>query len=189
MLGWQKKSFSELLKLDSSGISTFTMEEIKAKAAILDLTDSLTLQAVAKAKDADFTAKAISGTLTYGKALIDNIDDIDKIADALEKSGKIPKQQMQVLSTLEKGSDKYNQYIKSIINGTDEIADSIINLSSVGTKSMSWVDGISNTFTGLAASLKPLLPLLATGATLFAAYEGFKWLDDKYTLTFRFFFN
>ena len=185
MLGWQKKSFSELLKLDSSGISTFTMEEIKAKAAILDLTDSLTLQAVAKAKDADFTAKAISGTLTYGKALIDNIDDIDKIADALEKSGKIPKQQMQVLSTLEKGSDKYNQYIKSIINGTDEIADSIINLSSVGTKSMSWVDGISNTFTGLAASLKPLLPLMATAATLFAAYEGFKFLDDKYTLTFK----
>lgn len=61
-------SFDEFLKLDSSGISQYTMEEIKAKSAVLGLTDELTTQAVALAKDADFTAKAATGKLTWGKA-------------------------------------------------------------------------------------------------------------------------
>ena len=181
MLGWQSNSFNEFLKLDSSGISEYTMEQIKAKSATLGLTDELTTQAVALAKDADFTAKASSGKLTYGEAITNNLDDIDKIADALEKSGKIPEQQAKVLSTLDKGSDEYNKYIKTIINSTDDIANSIINVgSNVKTSSTS----ISTYFKGIAASIKPMIPLLATAGALFAAYEGFKFLDDKYTLTF-----
>lgn len=76
MLGWQEKSFNEFLKLDSSGISEYTMEQIKDKAAVLGLTDSLTSQAVAKAKDADFIAKISAKTLAWGDALKDNSVDI-----------------------------------------------------------------------------------------------------------------
>ena len=76
MLGWQTSSFNEFLKIDSSGISQYTMEEIKAKSAVLGLTDELTTQAVALAKDADFTAKAATGKLTWGKAIATAGDNI-----------------------------------------------------------------------------------------------------------------
>lgn len=177
MLGWQKSSFNEFLKLDSSGISKYTMEEIKAKSAVLGLTDELTAQAVALAKDADFSAKAATGKLTYGKAIIDNIDDIDKIADALEKSGKIPEQQAKILSTLTKGSDEYNQYIKNIINGTDDIADSFIDLSNAGKTAGT---SLSDYFIGLYATIKPLLPLMIAVGSAFAAYKIWDMINLSY---------
>ena len=177
MLGWQKSSFNEFLKLDSSGISKYTMEEIKAKSAVLGLTDELTAQAVALAKDADFSAKAATGKLTYGKAIIDNIDDIDKIADALEKSGKIPEQQAKILSTLTKGSDEYNQYIKNIINGTDDIADSFIDLGNAGKTAGT---SLSDYFIGLYATIKPLLPLMIAIGSAFAAYKIWDMINLSY---------
>ena len=177
MLGWQKSSFNEFLKLDSSGISKYTMEEIKAKSAVLGLTDELTAQAVALAKDADFSAKAATGKLTYGKAIIDNIDDIDKIADALEKSGKIPEQQAKILSTLTKGSDEYNQYIKNIINGTDDIADSFIDLGNAGKTAGT---SLSDYFIGLYATIKPLLPLMIAVGSAFAAYKIWDMINLSY---------
>ena len=74
-----KPSFDKFLKLDSNGISQYTMEQIRAKSAVLGLTDSLTIQAVAMAKDADFSAKAATGTLTFGKALDNNIGTTDEL--------------------------------------------------------------------------------------------------------------
>ena len=178
MLGWQKSSFNEFLKLDSSGISKYTMEEIKAKSAVLGLTDELTAQAVALAKDADFSAKAATGKLTYGKAIIDNIDDIDKIADALEKSGKIPEQQAKILSTLTKGSDEYNQYIKNIINGTDDIADSVID---IGTSVQSSSTALSTYFKGILATIKPLVPAITAVAVAFAAFKAWDYSQHGFT--------
>ena len=178
MLGWQKSSFNEFLKLDSSGISKYTMEEIKAKSAVLGLTDELTAQAVALAKDADFSAKAATGKLTYGKAIIDNIDDIDKIADALEKSGKIPEQQAKILSTLTKGSDEYNQYIKNIINGTDDIADSFID---IGTSVQSSSNALSTYFKGILATIKPLVPAITAVAVAFAAFKAWDYSQHGFT--------
>lgn len=58
MQNYQKDSFNSLFKVDSSGISEYTMEQIKAKASVVGLNESLTAQAVALASDADFTAKA-----------------------------------------------------------------------------------------------------------------------------------
>lgn len=178
MLGWQKSSFNEFLKLDSSGISKYTMEEIKAKSAVLGLTDELTAQAVALAKDADFSAKAATGKLTYGKAIIDNIDDIDKIADALEKSGKIPEQQAKILSTLTKGSDEYNQYIKNIINGTDDIADSVID---IGTSVQSSSTALSTYFKGILATIKPLVPAITAVTVAFAAFKAWDYSQHGFT--------
>lgn len=184
MLGWQKASFDSFLKLDSTGISQYTMEQIRAKSAVLGLTDSLTLQATAMAKDADFSAKAATGKLTYGEALVGNVDDIDKVADALEKSGKIPSQQAMVLSSLTKGSEEYNQYVKTIINGTDEIKNSTIKIGAAATQSTGFINSFKQSFKGLYATLKPMLPLIATIGAAVAAYKGFKFLDDKFTLTF-----
>lgn len=178
MLGWQKGSFNDFLRLDSSGISKYTMEEIKAKSAVLGLTDELTAQAVALAKDADFTAKASTGKLTYGKAILNNIDDIDKIADALEKSGKIPEQQAKILSTLTKGSDEYNQYIKNIINGTDDIADSIID---IGTSAQSSSTALSTYFKGILATIKPLVPAIAAVAVAFAAFKAWDYSQHGFS--------
>lgn len=183
ILGWQKDSFANFLKLNSSGVSEYTMEQIKAKSATLGLTDSLTTQAIAMAKDADFSAKAATGKLTYGKALIDNADDIDKIADALEKSGKIPERQAKVLSTLEKGSDDYNQYVKNIINGTKDIEDSVIDL---GVVTQSSSTSLSTYFRGLGASIKGFftstlgITTLVVGAIAAVGYAVNKYYKNNF---------
>ena len=97
MLGWQRESFKKSFKLDDTGISEYTMEQIKAKAATLGLTDSLTAQSVIMAKDADFTAKVSTGKLSFSKALKDNTIDIEELGDAIKKSHKITKDQIDFI--------------------------------------------------------------------------------------------
>ena len=89
MQNYQKDSFNSLFKVDSSGISEYTMEQIKAKASVVGLNESLTAQAVALASDADFTAKAASGKLKFKDAFADSKTDIHEFGEALKKSGKL----------------------------------------------------------------------------------------------------
>ena len=182
MLGWQNNSFNEFLKLDSSGISEYTMEQIKARSAVLGLTDELTTQAVALAKDADFTAKASTGKLTYRDALKNNIGTTEELVDSLKKSGKLSVENIEELElAAQREGDAYKNVASRIITESNDIADSIINVgANVKTSSTS----ISTYFKGIVASLKPMIPLLATAGALFVAYKGFQLLDDKYTLTF-----
>lgn len=137
MLGWQKGSFDEFLKLDSSGISKYTMEEIRAKSAVLGLTDELTAQAIALAKDADFTAKASTGKLTYRDALKDNKNSITDIGKALEKSDKLEDTWKESLQKAAKnGTDAYESEVKKIISINKDVGNSIID---IGTSAQSCI--------------------------------------------------
>ena len=152
MLGYQSDSFKQLLKIDSNGVSAFTMEQIKAKAATLGLTDSLTAQAVALASDADFTAKAATGKLTFGKAFSDTSLDIEQFGKLVKNSGKLSEDQIKVLTNAaSRGTDAYKGAIKNILSENVDLADSFIDLSTVSTESTGQV---KNTFKGLGATLK-----------------------------------
>lgn len=180
-----KNSFDGLLRLNSNGISQYTMEQIRAKAAVLGLTDSLTIQAVAMAKDADFSAKAATGTLTFGKALDKGIGSTDELANALKESGKLTGENIDKISKAAIiGGDAYRTTVSSIISENDEIKNSTIKIGASASQSTGFINSFKQSFKGLYATLKPMLPLIATIGTAFAAYKGFKFLDDKFTLTF-----
>lgn len=152
MLGYQSDSFKQLLKIDSNGVSAFTMEQIKAKAATLGLTDSLTAQAVALASDADFTAKAATGKLTFGKAFSDTSLDIEQFGKLVKNSGKLSEEQIKVLTNAaSRGTDAYKGAIKNILSENVDLADSFIDLSTISTES---TGKVKNTFKGLGATLK-----------------------------------
>ena len=67
-----------------------------------------------------------------------------------------------------------------LTGSADEIADGMKKVAS----STDEVVGLGTAFKGLGATLKPLLPLIGAVAAGIALFEGFKLLDDKYTLTF-----
>lgn len=149
MLGWQADSFSNFLKLDSSGISEFTMEQLKAKSAALGLTDELTTQVVALAKDADFTAKASTGKLTYRDALKNNIGTTEELVDSLKKSGKLSKENLEELeSAAQRGGNAYKNVATRIITDSDNIADSVIDLGSSASQSTAGWSNLRNTLYG-----------------------------------------
>lgn len=182
MLGWQKNSFENSFKIGTSGISEYTMEQIKAKAAILDLNDGLTTQAVSLAKDADLSAKAATGKLTFKAAIDDNKNSISDIGKALEKSDLLDDTwKNSLVDAAKNGADEYENQVKRIINQNKEIGNSIITLDTSVKPSGS---NISSYFKGILATAKQLAPVLATIGVAFAAYKGFQFLDDKFTLTF-----
>ena len=176
MIGLQSDSFKQLLQLNSDGISSFTMEQIKAKAATLGLTDSLTAQAVALASDADFTAKANTGSLTWNKALKDNSISVEEVGKALKKTGKIADSDWD---WIEKASgNEYKARLQGAIDGVDGLGDSFIDLGTTAEKSTST---IGNTFKGLLATAKQILPVVAAIGVAVAAFEAFDYLTHGYT--------
>lgn len=180
MLGWQTSSFNEFLKIDSSGISQYTMEEIKAKSAVLGLTDELTTQAVALAKDADFTAKAATGKLTWGKALADAGDDVEDIGKVLLDSGKLTDDWQTRLTNAFNSDNKNNlkQNIMDAMNSVDGLSDSIIDLGSTGKTAGT---SLSDYFIGLYATIKPLLPLIIAFGAAIAAFAAWDYSQHGFT--------
>ena len=123
--------------------------------------------------------------MTFGKALKENIGSIEEIADVLSKSSVLPKNNLDPLNAaIEIGGDRLKDEVTDIILGNRKIADSFIDLGASAINSNGFLSGLGQTFTGIAAAIKPMIPLLITAAAAFAAYEGFKFLDDKFTLTF-----
>ena len=59
MFGWQQKSFDLAFQVGADGISEYTMEQIKAKSAVMGLNDELTAQALALASDANLPQKLL----------------------------------------------------------------------------------------------------------------------------------
>lgn len=180
MLGWQTSSFNEFLKIDSSGISQYTMEEIKAKSAVLGLTDELTTQAVALAKDADFTAKAATGKLTWGKALADAGDDVEDIGKVLLDSGKLTDDWQTRLTNAFNSDNKNNlkQNIMDAMNSVDGLSDSIIDL---GTTTQSSSNALSTYFKGILATIKPLVPAITAVTVAFAAFKAWDYSQHGFT--------
>ena len=162
MLGWQKQSFTDFLKLNSDGISEYTMDQIKAKAATVDLTDELTAQAMALASDADFTTKAASKKLTWGKAVADTSIDAKELGEALNKTGKISKESWEYITSAVDDS-AYRSRLSSIISETEDLSDSIID---IGTTVEQSTGKVQNTFKGLGATLKTFATSTAGIATI-----------------------
>lgn len=178
MQNYQKDSFNSLFKVDSSGISEYTMEQIKAKASVVGLNESLTAQAVALASDADFTAKAASGKLKFKDAFSDSKTDIHEFGEALKKSGKLSQKQIKYLdNALTKGSDAYKNTITNMLRENADLADSFIDL---GGNIESSSGKLGNVFKGLAGSFKSfftsvpgILTLVSAGIT--AAVKAFDY--------------
>lgn len=185
MQNYQKDSFNSLFKVDSSGISEYTMEQIKAKASVVGLNESLTAQAVALASDADFTAKAATGKLKFKDAFADSKTDIHEFGEALKKSDKITSKQIDRLNdNASKGSDAYKGTISNILKENADLADSFIDL---GGNIESSSGKLGNVFKGLAGSFKSfftsapgILTLVSAGITAaVAAFDYFYVSRDE----------
>ena len=156
------------------------MEEIKAKSAVLGLTDELTAQAVALAKDADFTAKAATGKLTWGKALADAGDDVEDIGKILLNSGKLTDDWQTRLTNAFNSDNKNNlkQNIMDAMNSVDGLSDSIIDL---GTTTQSSSNALSIYFKGILATIKPLVPAITAVTVAFAAFKAWDYSQHGFT--------
>lgn len=178
MLGWQQKSFDLAFQIGSDGISEYTMEQIKAKSAIMGLNDELTAQALAFASDADFTAKASQKKLSYIDAVDQYLDSsYEEIGNSLKNNKKLKQSTIDDLeSAAKEGTEKYKEAIEDIVTSTKgladgvDISDDIVDIGSSAASATSGVTGLGTAFKGLAASAKSLFVTLATNPlTYFAA--------------------
>ena len=178
MFGWQQKSFDLAFQVGADGISEYTMEQIKAKSAVMGLNDELTAQALALASDANFTAKASAKKITYKDAVDKYLDDnYDAIGDAIKNNKKLKQSTIDTLeSAAKEGAEKYKETIKNIVNQEGDfsriadISDDIVDIGSSAASATSGVTGLGAAFKGLAASAKSLFVTLATNPlTYFAA--------------------
>ena len=99
----------------------------------------------------------------------------------LENIDKVNLSKLNDIKKLDIGDDKKKIAIQSVVDNIQNLGDKIVDLDSIGTTAGK---SISSVFKGMAASIAPLLPLIGAVAAGFALFEGFKFLDDKYTLTF-----
>ena len=176
MLGWQSDSFKQFFQLNSDGVSSLTMEQIKAKAAVVGLTDELTAQAVALASDADFTAKARAGSLTWNQALKDTSINVEDVGKALKNANKAADLDWDFIEQV--SGAEYRNRLQSAIDSVDGLGDSFIDLNSNAEQS---TGKLSNTFKGLLATAKSLLPIIAAIGVSVAAFEAFDYLTHGYT--------
>lgn len=112
--------FKSIMKIGEDGLSEYSMADIKAKSSMLGFGDSLTNEITALAKDADFTAKATTGKLTFAKALEDGTISTEELGSALQKHLK------------ETGSKSFNPLVKAAEQGTKEYQDKPITMNSYG---------------------------------------------------------
>ena len=148
--------FKNSFKIGSDGVSEFTMEQIQARAAAMGLTEELTAQTVAMAKDADFTAKARTKKLTWKKAIEDSAIGVDELYDTLKSKNKLRDQDFDILDGIGqdfgKDSKQYRNRLSSMIDAAG-IADDIIDIGDAGVKASSGVKNLRDTFVGLAGSI------------------------------------
>lgn len=179
-----KDSFNATFGVGSDGISKFNSEQIEAKANVLGLNKELRSQALALASDATLSAKAATGKLTYADAIKDSANNAPVLVKALQNQGKLTLEQEDLLGKLKEGSTEYNEQVKKIINANAELGDSIVELPESASKAGTAFSNLSNYFKGLLATLKTMLPIIAAVGTAIAAYQLFKWADNKYNLTY-----
>lgn len=171
--------FNKQFKIGADGLSEFTMEQIRAKSEALGLTDALTTQAVAMAKDANFSAKAATGKLTYRDALKNNIGTIDEIGDALQKSKLLDNDQLDSLKkSAEVSSEAYEKTLHNIINANADIADSFINLADSGENAGR---SLLDVFTGMVSKITPLLPAILGISAAIATLATIHYINYDYT--------
>ena len=173
-------------RVDDNGISKWNKSQIEAKANAIGLTDSLKNEILTMAQDADITDRLKTGKLTWAKAIADSGNDIDKVADALKQSGKISEDWIERLNNVDKTNLK--QTVLDAVNATDGLADSIANVGKVAddtgllSKAGTMGKGILAGFKEFASTGIGKLTIAATAIS--AAITAFKFLDDKFDITF-----
>lgn len=186
-----QQSFNESFKVGTNGISEFSTEQIKTKASVMGLNDALTKQALSLANDAGLYQKAAAGNLTFSKAIELNINNASDLVDALMSSNSEVLKKYKdndiadrIANSGEKGSAAYNEFVKGLIDNNQDLGDSIVELPESASKAGTAFSNLSNYFKGLLATLKTMLPIIAAVGTAIAAYQLFKWADNKYNLTY-----
>lgn len=186
--GIDQKTIGNLFKINSSGISEFTMEQTKAKASAIGLTNALTNELVAMSNDADFSAKAATGKLTWGKALKDTKISTEDLGKALSKSTIVSDTAKEALSECEKGfgntSKEYKNLVKNVIEGGvgfESIADTTVDVGEKVSKSTGMFESAGNVLKGVFATIKGFIPILAVVGTAFAAYKLYDALTVSYS--------
>lgn len=166
----------------SKNMSKFTMEQIKAKAAALGLSDSLTAQVVSMAKDADLAAKATAKHMTWGEAIKDNEIDAKDLTDALRKQDKLTPKQFEKLDKIEnKSGSKYRKKLKDMVNDIEGLSDEIIDLGNAGDIFSKKWGGIKDIGKGIIATFKPLAPYIGGAMAAMAAFVAFDYATHDYT--------
>lgn len=193
----QTTAFNNAFKIGSTGISEYTTEQIRAKAAVMNLSEGLTNQAVALAKDADFMTKAAAGAVTWGDALNDSSVSVEWIGDALLNSNDVMSQQKDELkklaNTVGTSSTNYKKAVENIVTGSqgyDDISDKIIDLNKQSGQAAS--DGVSklgSSLKGVGATLAKYAPQIigvtAAIAGLTFAFNLWSEAQHQYTNAFE----
>lgn len=186
--GIDKNTIKGLFKIDNNDISDFTMAQIQAKASTMGLTESLTDELMAMSKDADFTAKAKVGKVTWGEALKEGSTNADQIGKALMKSSdvsdKAKKKLSEVYDKFGSGSQVYQKQIENIINGAnglDDISGKFTTLGADVQKSTGMFESAGNIIKEFFASIKGYIPILAVAGTAFAAFKLWDYSQTGYT--------
>lgn len=176
---------NKAFKINTDGISEFTTAQIEAKAATMNLKDSLVAELIALGNDATLTQKTASKKMTWGKAISDNSIDIYELGNALKNTGKISEEDF---GFIEQANDIeiYRNRLKGFIDDTEGLADSVIDLGTTTTQSTSILSGFKATLTGIAASAKSLFTTLATNPLtwLVAAGVAAVALEDALTIDY-----
>lgn len=186
--GVDQKTISSLFKIDSSGVSEFTMAQTQAKASSMGLTKALTNELVALSNDADFTAKARAGKITWGQALKDTTIKTEDLGDALLSSNKVSKEAKDCLNnigkTAGKSSENFKIAVDNIIQGNagfENIADATVDVGEKVSKSTGMFESAGNILKGVFATIKGFIPILAVVGTAFAAYKLYDALTVSYS--------
>lgn len=172
------------MKIGENGLSEYSMADIQAKSSMLGFGDSLTTELTALAKDADLTAKAATGKLTFAKALKDGTISTEELGDALKthlQTNGFEKKLNDLSKAAERGSKDYQDSVKTIIEGSDDIGNALVNLESKTSSKTGFFTSAANLGKGLLASLKAIAPyLVAIGGTI-AAFKAFDYVMTGYS--------
>ena len=172
--------FNKQFRINSEGISEWSKYQIEAKANAIGLTESLKNEVIAMASDATITDKLRTGKLTWAKAIDTAGDSINDVGDALIKSGKLGKENGEILKKVIDQGDvkKTTQRMKDMINDVDGLADSFTSLGEVEKASTS---SLGAGFKGMLISLKSMLPVIAAVGTAVAAWKIFEYTQTGFT--------
>ena len=155
--------FNKQFRINSEGVSEWSKAQIEAKANAIGLTESLKNEVLAMASDATITDKLRTGKLTWAKAIDTAGDSINDVGDALIKSGKLSKENSEILKRVIDQGDVKNtkQRMKDIVNEVDGLADSFVNLESKTSSKTGFFTSAANLGKGLLVSLKAIAPYAA----------------------------
>lgn len=177
--------FKEAMKIGENGLSEYSMADIRAKSSMLGFGDSLTTELTALAKDADLTAKAATGKLSFAEALKDGTISTDELGDALKnhlQTNGLEKKLNELSKAAERGGKDYQDAVQNIIEGSDDVANAMVQVENQVSGENSIFSSAANFGKGLLSSLKTFAKTIAPYAAVAAvAYGSYKLWDHSQT--------